>query len=112
METEAKTYGTPTFVFATDTKAYRLQIRENDKVITDQPLHDPFITTTIKISPINVLRILLGRYKLVINVSGNREAMNIVMGSDYTPKPVCPACKNDGRRCIYCNNEDATEKEV
>jgi hypothetical protein len=63
---------------------YRIVIEENDRVVTDKTISDPFITTTLIPKGLGAaFLVLFGKLKLVVNVRGSIGAHRVVFGGEY-----------------------------
>ncbi len=72
----------------THEKQFTYQIQENGKTIAGSFIDDPFITSIIRPRGLrNAIAVLLGRYKLCVQVEGTREAMRVIFQGDYTKNP-------------------------
>lgn len=63
--------------------AYTIEIRENDRRLSLEPLVDPFINTTVHPRGWRVaLAVLCRRYKVSVHVDGDRERVEEVLKLD------------------------------
>lgn len=67
---------------------FQLNVTESGKLLSRQPLHDPFHNTTIKVKGWRAAWAVLTKgIDYVIQIGGTREAQEVVFNGDYKELP-------------------------